>query len=136
MKKTPAEQRIELIDGLMRDIIPNLKYKYNGHEFPLHFVKLGPSEIIKIVVELSSDTDRFGLLRNNWLKEFFVRPSEKDLINKFNNLFWWPAVDGVWVLQCYEVKNTTTHINDLYMLARIGPDEWVGVQTKRCYLNE
>lgn len=136
MKKTLSELRLQLIDTLMVDIVPALKYKFNDNEFPLFFAKLNAQDVCRIITDLNSETDRFGKIRNEWLKQF-LRGPERELINKLNDVIWWPMVDGVWTTHCFEVKNPTTpHINDLYILVKTGPDEWVGLHSKRCYLNE
>lgn len=135
-KKTPAELRDQLIHVLQFEIIPTLKYYRNDACFPFYFAKLSKADIVKLVTEMDCTTDRFGKIRNEMLQPFTTPKKDWPLVNKMNHVFWWPAVDRIWPLQCFEVKTPTEHVNDIYILARTGPDEWIGLQSKVCYLTE
>jgi hypothetical protein len=135
IKKTPAECREQLIDGLMKTIVPGLKCRLWGYMYPFNFIKLSSSDVHRIVTEMDTSTVQFGRFVNDIRKEFYMERSERDLVEIMWNLFWWPAVDNVWPLQCFEIRHTfgDEPVNDLYLLARTGPDEWVGLQTKINY---
>lgn len=133
MKKTPTECRAQLIDAIMNEIVPGLKFRKYGYAYPIFFIKLTSEDIKKMVTVMDCETDRFGKLINDIRKEFYMNRSERDLVERLWNVFWWPAVEGIWPLQCYEVRTGKDYESHLYLLARTSDDEWVGVETKVCY---
>lgn len=130
-KLTPQECRSKLIDTIQNEIIGNLKYRFNGYAYPFFFVKLDSRTVYRMVSDMACSTTSFGATLNEMRREFYMNRSEKGLIDVLWNAFWWPAVDSIWPLQCFSVVTEEDGVNGLYLLARTGPDEWVGVQTKQ-----
>lgn len=135
-KKTPEQHRSDLIDVILTKICPGLKYRRYGYAFEIEFAKLDSRDVVTFITDHHTETDRFGRLLNDLKKEFFMKAEEKALVHDLWNAFWWPAVDKVWPLQCFEVPTNDEGVNRLYLLARTAPDEWVGVTTRVCYLDE
>jgi hypothetical protein len=131
---TLSEARQNLIDGLQMKIIPDLKCRRFGYQYPFFFVKLSSSDVHRMITEMDTSTVQFGVFINELKREFYRDP-EKSLLTILWGLFWWPAVDRIWPLQCFQVHgiNEDPDEKELYLLARTGPDEWVGVQTKVNY---
>jgi len=137
MKKTPEKLRQQLIDVLQKEICPVLKFRKYGYTYPFEFITLNSRDVTAMVVDLHTSTDLFGRLINDFRKEFFMQNSERALVDHLWNAFWWPAVDKVWPLQCFQLpacgdEGKNDHddaVNRLYLLARTGPDEWIGLTT-------
>lgn len=135
-KKTPEEFRQQLIDILQKEICPGPKFTKNGYAYDLIFVKLSSREVCAMITDEHISTDSFGKLINEWRRDTY-RKESMAYIEKMWNAYWWPAVERVWPLQCFQMpapgdegKNDRNDVvNVLYMLARTGPDEWIGVKT-------
>lgn len=142
MIKTAKELRQQLIDVLQNEIVPGLKFRKYGYQYPFEFVTLNSRDVCTMVTDQHTSTDLFGKLVRDFRNEV-VNRKELDLFESFYSVFWWPAVDKVWPLQCFHVpasgddgKNDRNDIVDiLYLLARTAPDEWIGVKTFINYTN-
>jgi hypothetical protein len=135
-KKTPEELRQQLIAVLQNEIVPGLKFAKNGHKYDMKFVTLTSRDVCTMITDQHTSTDLFGKLINELRRDIFSHGA-RVYVEKLHAAFWWPAVDKVWPLQCFQLPATGDDgkndrndvVNVLYMLARTGPDEWIGVTT-------
>jgi len=136
LKKTPEELRQQLVDILQKEIVPGLAFRKYGYKYPFEFVTLTSRAVCDMITNQDCSTDLFGKIINELGKEFYTSGNERALVETLRGAFWWPAVDRVWPLQCFQTpahgdegKNDHgDNVNAIYLLARTGPDEWIGLK--------
>lgn len=138
---------VEQLDKAIDEIIPKLSFQYGEFGFPLEKVRLSLDDFLQLTLMRPTETLHFGKEMNDQRHKWWKTVEERQLVEALRNSFWWPAVDGHWQFQCFEVKTEENGINDIYLLVRIGSIEirstddpqvgeeicWMGVKTKRCY---
>jgi hypothetical protein len=144
------ETELDKLHKTIDEVIPKLAHKFNGYAFPYEKVKLSLDDFLVLTLHRKTTTHMFGYDFNQQNKEFWLR-DEKGLINNLRNAFWWPAVENLWELQCFQADTDKEGLMDVYYLVRIGfiplptasdkiktCDEiyWLGIKTQRCYIDQ